>query len=63
MSAPFSSSSEQIAVWPFRAAQWRGVHPPYNNRETEKNREIGQGREETHRSEKRDNHRRQVRSG
>jgi len=34
-SAPFSSSSEQVAVWPLEAALWRGVDPYYNNRETE----------------------------
>jgi len=30
------------ATWPFWAALWRGVHPSYNNRETERDR-SGQG--------------------
>jgi hypothetical protein len=39
MSAPCCRRSEQVAVWPLKAAQWRAVHPPYNNRETERQRE------------------------
>ena len=39
MSAPCWRRSEQRAVWPFQAAQWRAVHPIYNNRETERQRE------------------------
>jgi hypothetical protein len=39
MSAPCRRRSEQAAVWPQRAVQWRAVLPPYNNRETERQRE------------------------
>ena len=39
MSAPCCRRSEQRAVWPYSAAQWRAVHPHYNNRETERQRE------------------------
>ena len=38
MSAPLSSSREMAATWPLPAAQWRGVNPSYNNRETERDR-------------------------
>jgi len=37
------------------------LHPTITERQRQ--RQIGQGREETHRSSQRDNHRRQVRSG
>ena len=49
MSAPCCRRSEQVAVSPLPAAQWRAVHSAYNNRETErqrdKGREIGQIRD------------------
>jgi hypothetical protein len=41
-SAPFSNSREQVAVWPYQAAQCKAVRPSYNNRETERDR-SGQG--------------------
>jgi hypothetical protein len=48
MSTPCWRRSEQVAVWPSQAAQWRAVYPPYNNRETterQREREIGQIRD------------------
>jgi len=53
MSAPLSRRREIASTWPLPAAQWRGIHPYYNNnRETEtgqvrerkeRNRRTGQG--------------------
>ena len=45
MSAPFSKSREQISLWPIRAASCNTGSPPYNNRETYRDREIGQVRD------------------
>jgi hypothetical protein len=39
VSAPFWRRSEQVAAWPLKAATWRAVSPPYNNREAERQRE------------------------
>ena len=47
MSAPFCRRSAQVPVRPFQAAICRADHPRYNNRETETEREIGQGRDNT----------------
>ena len=47
MSAPFSKSREQMALWPLWAALCNAVEPPYNNRETETERDrSGQGHTE-----------------
>ncbi len=55
MSAPFCRRSEQIAVWPLKAAQWRAVHPNYNNRETEGQRERDRS-DQRHTGEKHNRH-------
>jgi hypothetical protein len=39
MSAPFCRRSEQVSVSPLLAAMWRALHPHYNNRETERQRD------------------------
>jgi hypothetical protein len=45
MSAPFSKSREQMSLWPIQAAMCNAVKPPYNNKETETETELGQVRD------------------